>query len=88
MSKKKSYMDRTNILNEGFFSKLFRIFKPKKSDGSSKEELIKKVSQDPKVKKSLKKLNKSTTDLETILSRAVGQKINLNKFTVKDFFKK
>ena len=29
MSKKKSYMDRKNILSEGFYTKLFRMFLPK-----------------------------------------------------------
>ena len=29
MSKKKSYMDRKNILSEGFYTKLFKMFLPK-----------------------------------------------------------
>ena len=34
MNKKKSYMNRENILVEGFFDKLFKIFKVDKSTQS------------------------------------------------------
>ena len=84
-----SYMDRKNILNEGFFSKLFKMFKPKgKKANSNKADLVRKVAKDPKVKKSLKNLNDNTKSLEDLLSGYLGRKVTLNKFEVKDFFKK
>ena len=88
MSKKKSYMDRQNILNEGFFSKLFSMFKPKQKKNTSREEIIKRVENDPKVRKSLNKFNKSTENLEKLLTRLMNKKVTLDRFEVKDFIKK
>ena len=48
-----SYMDRKNILSEGFFDKLMKAFK-----------LDRKVMKDPEVKKQFKKLDKGIKDLE------------------------
>ena len=48
-----SYMDRKNILSEGFFDKLMKAFK-----------LDRMVMKDPEVKKQFKKLDKGIKDLE------------------------
>ena len=47
MAKKKSYMNYSNLIHEGFFDKLKKFIKNKK--------VLKKVQNDPKVKQSLNK---------------------------------
>jgi len=50
MSKKKSYMNKENILAEGFFSKLFKVLSLSKSDEN-------KLKKSKKIRKSLFDLN-------------------------------
>jgi len=78
MSKKKSYMDKNTILSEGFFSKLFKLFKTDKKTQD-------KIKRKKDIKKSLFNLNKAQSDLEKSLSKEFGEKITLNKYTLKDF---
>ena len=76
---KKSYMSREHIITEGFFNKLFNFLKT----DSSKQKSIK---SDKKVKSSIKSLNKSWSDLEDILSKQYGKKVDLgSKFKLSDF---
>ena len=84
MSKKKSYMNRNNLLSEGFFDKLKKFIKDKK--------VLKKIKNDLKVKNTLNKLNNSQEDLEDYLNKLLkdaGLKPNvtLSKFDAKDFIK-
>ena len=55
MSKKKSYMNQSNLLGEGFFDKLFKLLK---TDSKVKS----KVKSNPKIKTQLKKLNKNSEE--------------------------
>ncbi len=82
MLKKKSYMNKSNIIAEGFFSKLFKKIKDRK--------LQKKIKNDRKVNNHLNKLNQSTQNLEDLLNsylKDAGLKpdAKLSKFTLKDF---
>ena len=78
MSQKKSYMDRNNILAEGFFSKLFNAFK-------IDTKTQKKIKSNTKVKKQLIKLNKSVSDLENSISKLYGMDVELSKYKLSDF---
>ena len=51
MSKKKSYMDKENIINEGLFDKLKQFVKDRK--------LKKTISKDKKFKSALNNINKN-----------------------------
>ena len=78
MSKKKSYMNQNNLLNEGFFDKLFKLFK---TDSKVKS----KVKSNPKIKTQLKKLNNTVSGLEKALEDEFGYKIPLDKYKLSDF---
>jgi hypothetical protein len=59
VSKKKSYMDRNNILSEGFLDsilKFLKLGKKTKSQNLSKED--KQILKDPQVKSALNNFNK------------------------------
>ena len=68
-----------NILSEGFFDKLFRMFNIKDKSLQSKIKKDKKLSYD------VKNLNNATEDLEKTLKDITGKKIKLHKFSVLDF---
>ena len=79
MRKKKSYMNNNSILSEGFFDKLFNIFKVDKSTQS-------KIKKDRKINSAIKDLNGSVTDLEDLLSKQYGYKVDLgSKYKLSDF---
>ena len=78
MSKKKSYMNKNNILVEGFFSKITKILGLSSSEKS-------KLKKDKKITKSLKLLNNSQSELEKSLSDLTGKKVKLNRYSLKDF---
>ena len=78
MSNKKSYMDRENVLSEGFFDKIKSYFKDKK-----KLNLLKK---DKKFMSHLDKLNQNVDDIEKYF-KDKNISVKLNKFTAKDFRK-
>ena len=78
MLKKKSYMNRNNILVEGFFSKIAKILGLSSSEKS-------KLKKDKKITKSLKSLNNSQSELEKSLSDLTGKKVKLNRYSLKDF---
>ena len=82
MSNKKSYMDRYNLLGEGFFNKLFKLFKIKDDDVKDK------IKKDPKVKKALNKLNTNQKEFEDYLSKLSGEEIKLSRFDADDFLKR
>tara|TARA_R110000851_G_scaffold261828_2_gene414396 strand:- start:143 stop:388 length:246 start_codon:yes stop_codon:yes gene_type:complete len=81
MKKNKSYMNNENILSEGFFNKLFSIFKVSTSDQ-------KKIKNNQKMKNELKLLNKSLDNIEDHISQELGRDFTLKagKFKLSDFF--
>tara|TARA_R100001082_G_scaffold108446_1_gene83682 strand:+ start:208 stop:480 length:273 start_codon:yes stop_codon:yes gene_type:complete len=90
MTKKKSYMDSSNILNEGFFTDLVkfataaavfsRIVKHKKD----KSKLLKKV----KNVINTSNINKEVSKFEKMLKKQLGNDYpDMPRFTPKDFIK-
>ena len=77
MQKKKSYMNNNNILSEGFFDKLFKIFKVDKSTQS-------KIKKDKKIKDGIKALNNSWSKIEDNLKEK-GVEVKFGKFKLSDF---
>jgi hypothetical protein len=61
MSKKKSYMNRSNILSEGFFSKILKKIKTGKGKSDPR--------QDAEYKKKLAKLDKDFADSVAYLKK-------------------
>ena len=79
---KKSYMNKSNLIAEGFFSKLFKKIKDKR--------LQKTIKKDKKFNKHLDNLNKGTKNLEDLMNgylKDAGLKpnIKLDTYTLKDF---
>ena len=77
MRKKKSYMNNNSILSEGFFDKLFKIFKVDKSTQS-------KIKKDKKIKDGIKALNNSWSKIEDDLKEK-GVEVKFDKFKLSDF---
>ena len=81
MSKKKSYMDKENILSEGILDKLLRKLR------------ISKLSKDKKIISNLLDLNKGVLDIEKELNRRFKEldpkhkPIKLSKYKLGDFVK-
>tara|TARA_Y100000034_G_C6881863_1_gene404234 strand:- start:843 stop:1082 length:240 start_codon:yes stop_codon:yes gene_type:complete len=76
---KKSYMNTKNILSEGFFDKVLKLF------GADLEKQLKK---DKEFKTNLKDLNKSVKKFEKNFSKSYGGrggKLKLRKFNLLDF---
>ena len=72
-------MNNNSILSEGFFDKLFNIFKVDKSTQS-------KIKKDRKINSAIKDLNGSVTDLEDLLSKQYGYKVDLgSRYKLSDF---
>jgi len=59
MSKKKSYMNKNNIINEGILDKIFDLIKKGKVN-----KLRKAFRDQPDIRKRIEKLNKYATELE------------------------
>jgi len=81
MSKKKSYMDLKNVLNEGFFDNLLQIF-----------NIYPKLNRNKQIKKNIVDLNSKVANLEQMMNDEMKEygskkKIKLNKFKLKDFIK-
>ena len=75
-------MNKSNIIAEGFFSKLFKKIKNKK--------VLKNIKKDKEVTKHLNNLNKGTKKLEDRLNgylKDAGLKpdVKLDKYNLKDF---
>ena len=85
MSKKKSYMNKSNLINEGFFDNLLKIFKI--FPNLNKSNKVKK-----KIKKDIKDLNYDISNLEKMMNDEMKQygsnkKIKLTNLKLKDFIK-
>jgi len=63
---------------EGFFSKLKSLL------GLDKDKQ-KALKKDKKIKKSLNKLNGAWSELEKMIERDYGEKVNFKKFKISDF---
>ena len=88
MSKKKSYMDKSNLIKEGFFDKLksFLTSRPK-LQGKDKISYLNKIKLALKVSN----LNKAIDDFEKASKKHLGKdypkNIKLGRFEPKDFLK-
>ena len=80
MSTKKSYMNKNNIISEGFFDKIFKFAKNLKSDDKSK------IKKNRKLRLSLTLLNKAVGGIEKTLKRDHGVDVELERFKLSDFF--
>ena len=80
MQKKKSYMNISNILSEGFFEKILNIILVNPA-----------LKKNKKFQGKLKKLNTSVEDLEKMMNAELksinpkAKKINLKQYNLKDF---
>ena len=85
MSKKQSYMNKDNLLGEGFFSALKKIFKGKKLDKDSEiQSNIKKMNDNfESIEQSLQKIENRLEKNHGVKAR----KVKLPRLTSKDFFK-
>ena len=83
MSKKKSYMNRKNILSEGALKDfLLGLFKGKKRINRDVQKLKYKID------KSVKDYNDSTDKLEKALYKIYGKKVKFPKQTADDVINK
>ena len=81
MERMMSYMNKNNLLAEGFFDKLFKKFNIKDEDTQ------KKIKKDKKLSNAVNNLNKATKDMESFLKDVTGnKKIKLQRFSALDFF--
>ena len=88
MNTKKSYMDTKNILTEDFFSfmkNMGRIGAVIRGMKNVKKKKIEKAKKDPTVKKAIKDLNSSVSNLEKYYSKIYDTNVKLDKFSLKDF---
>ena len=88
MSKKKSYMNKSNLIKEGFFDKLksFLTSRPK-LQGKDKISYLNKIKLALKVSN----LNKAIDDFEKVSKKHLGKddpkNTKLGRFEPKDFLK-
>ena len=64
MLKKKSYMDKSNLMNEGILDKILDLIRKGKTN-----KLRKSFSDTPKINKQIEKVKKSHSDLQSILKK-------------------
>ena len=81
MSNKKSYMGLNNILSEGFFDSLLKIFKRHPE-----------LKNNKKIKNDIKDLNKKVSNLEKMMNDELAgfgskEKIKLKPHKLSDFIK-
>jgi hypothetical protein len=83
MSKKKSYMDSSNLINEGairnFLKGLFRGKEKLKSDV---------VRHKRALEKNIKNYNAATEKFEKAFEKQFGKKVKFEKETIEDFIEK
>mgnify|MGYP003658650353 CR=1 FL=1 len=81
MKKKKSYMDRKNIISEGFYTKLFKMFLPKsvrKGLDKVKMDYIQRKAEifQNQVETQRKKSEESFDDFLKELEKQTGKKVS------------
>ena len=83
MNGKKSYMNKNNLINEGFFEKLFKKL------GITDKSEQKDIKSDRKLDSAIKNLNKSQREFEDwfnkLRKRRGEQPMKPKKYTVDDF---
>tara|TARA_Y100000310_G_scaffold107321_1_gene105770 strand:+ start:666 stop:902 length:237 start_codon:yes stop_codon:yes gene_type:complete len=75
---KKSYMNKNNLITEGFFEKLFRKL------GISDKEKQKSIKADKKLKNAVIDLNQSNKDVEAWFKKQ-GIDLKLHNYSPSDF---
>ena len=75
---KKSYMNKNNLITEGFFEKLFRKL------GISDKEKQKRIKSDKKLKSTVDNLNQSNKDLKAWFKKQ-GVDLKLHNYSPSDF---
>ena len=75
---KKSYMNKNNLITEGFFEKLFRKL------GISDKEKQKRIKADKKLKSAVSDLNQSNKDVEAWFKKQ-GIDLKLHNYSPSDF---
>jgi len=75
---KKSYMNKNNLITEGFFEKLFRKL------GISDKEKQKRIKADKKLKSAVSNLNQSNKDVEAWFKKQ-GVDLKLHNYSPSDF---
>ena len=88
MSKKKSYMDTSNLINEGFFNYVGKLLRKRpKVAGKEKISLLNKL----KLAIGVSGLNKASKNLDQELKDELGdyypKGLDFEPFTPKDFIK-
>tara|TARA_Y100000034_G_scaffold24843_1_gene29200 strand:+ start:187 stop:453 length:267 start_codon:yes stop_codon:yes gene_type:complete len=83
MSNKKSYMDKNNLITEGFFNKITKMF----GLSTSQEKQLKK---NKKVQNIIKDLNNDVAEFEKLASEAfeelgIDRKVDITRYKLKDF---
>ena len=90
MSKKKSYMDKNNIITEGFFGKLAKVL----GLSSSQEKQLKKDKKIQNIindlNSDIKELNSDVKEFERLATKAyknlgIDRKVDITKYKLKDF---
>ena len=85
MKKKKSYMDRKNIVSEGFYTKLLSLFVPKKIKKSFNKFKLDSVNNqieilDKNIQKLKDEQEKAFNDGVEAIEKATGVKVKNKKF--------
>ena len=85
MSKKKSYMNKSNLINEGFFDKLSKFLRARpKVKSKKKPGLLKQIM----LQGNLYSLNRSVADFEKSLKDLMGDDYpDMPRFKASDFIK-
>jgi predicted nucleotidyltransferase len=84
MSKKKSYMDKENIVSEGFYTKLLSLFVPKSIKKSIDKVKLKALEKkieglDKYIKQSKKRQDAAQEEMLKAIEKETGQKIKRYK---------
>ena len=83
MSNKKSYMNDSKILNEGFFSKIARFLKLRPKVPKEKKKYV-----SPKLRRGISDLNKAVDRYEATIKKQLGSDYPaLPRFEPEDFLK-
>ena len=84
MSKKKSYMNKENILSEGFFDKFVKFFKSVPKLNTDEKQKLNKISS--KLIKQVGTINKQIDSYEKLIKKQLGDDYpDLPRFEPKDF---
>ena len=80
--KKKSYMDKSCLLSEGFYKTLGTLLA-----GGMFAKFLSKLQKHSKFKRDIKDINSLVSDLEKGFEKEFGKKVKFDKFKISDFKK-